>query len=64
MAGAKLLFTFKFLVSVFYRTQFSVCDTGMSVISNHCMMPKSVSRKSEEGVHTKDGAKDHRAVLK
>lgn len=64
MAEAKLVFAFKFLISVFFRTQFSVWETGTSVIPNHCMMPETVSRKAEGGVHAKKGKKDHRNVLK
>lgn len=36
----------------------------ISVIPNHCMMPESVSRKAEGGVHAKDDKKDHRDLLK
>lgn len=64
MAKAKLVFTLKFLIYVFFRTQFSVSETGTNMTPNCCMRPASVFRKAERGVPTKESKNNHRDVLK
>lgn len=58
MAEGKLVFTLKFLISVFFRTQLSVSETGTNTIPNCCMMPESVFNKAK-GVPTKEITNDH-----
>lgn len=63
MAEGNLVFILKFLLSVFFTTQFSVSETGTNMIPNCCMMPESVFRKTER-VPSEENKNDHRDVLK